>query len=387
MNAPPERIRWLDPKALRDSEPEPVPWIVAPLVARGAVTLLAGPAGVGKSMLSLAIASAVARGADSFAGLPVTGGAVVLIDAENGERTLHERTHLVGLPVEDVRLGLAEVFDLRRAEDLDALVGELEGTALLVLDSLATLAPGLKENDANEVSPVLDRLRHLARTTGAGVLLLHHARKDGDTYRGGTALPASVDVTAIYCREPHDSDRSRRLLTWSPERGGKMRLAAEPSDRWLNVSVVGGVLTVDPADPPESRGAAERPSSKRDALRERLVALLAEAGPLSQSDALRAIGEAAQSGTGRRALKDAIAKGQLDQLPDGRYACVIQSANADDKAVPSTPDTQLAIESSGRECQPGHPPPGGARQGDTPAGPAGAGAAQGDGADAEGERP
>jgi hypothetical protein len=313
-----DRIRWLDVAALKSEPPLPVPWVIEPLVARGAVTMLAGPAGVGKSLLAMAVASVVANGTDALAGMSVKAGGVVILDAENGERTLHERAHLVDLPPEGVRLGLSDSFELRRQPDAGQLAQAVAGAALVVLDSLATLAPGLKENDANEAGPVLDRMRRLARESGAGVLLLHHARKDGDTYRGGTALPASMDVAAIYCRERDDPDRERRLLTWEPHRGGKMRLAAEPEPRWLRVGVVADRLTIEPAKPPD-RSDDDRPPTRRDVLRERLVAILAERGPLSQSDALREVGESTNSRTGRRALLAAVDGGDLIRDDDGLY--------------------------------------------------------------------
>src|SRR5205807_1685678 len=112
-------------------------------VARGAVTLLSGGHGSGKSLLAIALASAVAAGAPSIAGMPVAGGAVVIIDAENGKRTLHERAHLADLPRDRVCVGIADGFDLRRPPAIKELHAAIaEGTALVILDSLASLAPG-----------------------------------------------------------------------------------------------------------------------------------------------------------------------------------------------------------------------------------------------------
>lgn len=314
-------IRWLDLDALMREPPLPVPWLIEPLLARGHVTMLAGPAGVGKSLLAFALASAVANGTETVAGLKVTPGTVAIVDAENGERTLHERAHLADLPATQVRAGIAAAFDLRQpdaASELHrALVGE--PPALLILDSLASLAPGLKENEADQAGPVLDRLRRLAQALDVALLLLHHTRKDGDSYRGGTAIPAAVDIAAVYTRPRGTTDRSRRVIDWSHERGGKMRLGPEPDPRHLRVAVEAGQLAVTAADPPSPDEAPAREPTTRDALRHAAVQHVTTSGPTAQADLLRAIGRDAKDRTGRRALDDAVHAGQLQRTEDGAY--------------------------------------------------------------------
>jgi transcriptional regulator with XRE-family HTH domain len=341
-----DAIRWLDLHALMAQEPPPVPWLVEPLLARGHLTMLAGAAGVGKSLLALGIAGAVAHGAPSIAGMPVVGGEVVLIDAENGERTLHERAHLVGLPPDRVRAGIAGTLNLRDA----ASAGELQRAlasrppVLLVLDSFASLAPGLRENDAHEVGPVLDRLRRLAQDTGAAVLLLHHTRKSGDSYRGGTGIPAAVDVAAVYVR-PETSEHDRRVIDWSPQRGGKMRLGPEPDARHMRVEVVAGVLTVTATEPPVRRG-PQHTASVRDDLQARIVAEVAARGPRPRADLFRAVGCDPKDRTGRRAVDAAIDAGQLVRTDDGTYT-IAQGG------TPATPATATAAATA--TC---HPAPG-----------------------------
>jgi KaiC/GvpD/RAD55 family RecA-like ATPase len=357
-------IRWVDLEALMAEPPPPVPWVVEPLLARGAVTMLAGPAGVGKSLLALALTAAVASNAPTLAGMDVTGGRVVVIDAENGERVLRQRAHLAALPPANVRVGLPEAFDLRKPHAVTELSDALDGAALLVLDSLASLAPGLRENEADHAGPVLDRLRRLAQAADVAVLLLHHARKDGDTYRGGTSLPAAVDILAVYCRERGDTDPERRLLTWTPERGGKMRLAAEPAPRWLRVAIRDGRLTIDATDPPDPDDLATTPApTRRDVLRDQLVAVLHDADqPMRQGDLLRSIGLDSGDRTGRRALHDATEHGHLTRLPDGHYTAGVAGT------LPPLPATPRA----GGRVAGWHPPTGGVPTAATPATPNGA---------------
>jgi SpoVK/Ycf46/Vps4 family AAA+-type ATPase len=353
-------IRMLELGRLLDEPPPPVPWLVQWLVARGAVTMLAGPAGVGKSLLALAIASAVARGLGTIGGLPVTAGTVAVIDAENGERTLHERAHLLELPRENMRLGLAEGLNLRHERAVEEIVAALapEPPALLVLDSLASLAPGLKENEADQAGPVLDRIRRFAQSTGTGILLLHHTRKDGDSYRGGTSIPAAVDIAAVYGRPRDADDRELRVLDWSHEKGGKTRLGPEPEPRRLRVGVTHGRLTIDEAEVPRSAEPTPR-STKRTELREDAVALIAEQGPLAQGELLKALQLGATDRTGRRALDDAVSAGELVRRGDGVYTFGRQGAKGACQGVaggmagtapvggpclPATPEAEAELE-------------------------------------------
>lgn len=359
-----EPIRWLDLDRLLDEPPPPVPWIVEDLLARGSLTMLAGPAGVGKSFVAIAIASAVAHGRPTIAGLSVTGGTVAILDAENGERTLHERAHLVELPRRNVRVGLAEALTLRDPHALGRLESALgpEPPALLVLDSLASLAPGLKENEADQAGPVLDRIRRLAQATGAGILLLHHTRKDGDSYRGGTSIPAAVDVAAMYGRPRGADDRDLRVLDWSHEKGGKTRLGPEPEACHLRVAVMDGRLTVDAAAAPEGSAAPTPRSPRREGLREQAVAAVAELAPVSQSDVLRALGLSTTDRTGRRALDDAAEAGEVRRGRDGAYMVGRQGANGACQGVsggmagmapvggtclPATPEAEVELERVG----------------------------------------
>ena len=140
--------------------PAPVPFVLEPMLVEGCVTMLAGREGRGKSMLALAIAAALGRGALllDVAGMPVgLGGRVLYIDAENGEPEIHRRLH--GLDVQSGRLAYVEAdgFDLRRELGrVERLVAKHK-PRLLVLDSMRSLAPGLDENDSQEVEAVCGR--------------------------------------------------------------------------------------------------------------------------------------------------------------------------------------------------------------------------------------
>src|SRR5206468_7561011 len=80
----PAKLRLLDIARMVLELPPRVPWVVGDLVVEGALTLLSGREGEGKSLLSLALAAGVGRG-ECVAGMECQAGRVLLLDAENGE--------------------------------------------------------------------------------------------------------------------------------------------------------------------------------------------------------------------------------------------------------------------------------------------------------------
>jgi hypothetical protein len=101
-----------------------------------------------------------------------------------------------------------------------ALMHDRQGSALVVIDSLAPFLPPHSENSAGALFECLTPLQRLT-TAGMSVLLVHHPRKGktvaGQSARGSGALPSFVDVVVEmgYYSQPDDLDRRRRLLAFS----------------------------------------------------------------------------------------------------------------------------------------------------------------------------
>ncbi len=151
------------------SEPPRVPWLAGPLLARGAVTMLVGREGQGKSLLALALAAA-GHGC-ALAGIACRPGRVLVIDAENGEAEIHRRVRGLGVKPGTLVYVEAERFDLRAdLSDVERLLAHYRPD-VLVRDSLRSLAPGLDENDSGPVEAVLGPLRGLSRRYGCATLV------------------------------------------------------------------------------------------------------------------------------------------------------------------------------------------------------------------------
>ncbi len=195
-------------------------------------------------------------------------------------------------------------FDLRKHfDELEQLVRKHEPD-LLVLDSLRSLAPGLEENDSAETEAAITPIRRLAQSLGISVLLVHHSKKGGKTYRGSSAIQAAIDASFHLARADGDEDLQRRHLSCS-----KMRFAAEPERLWLRIGVEGGLVFVSETDPFEGADrVAEAPV--RQGLKPKLWELL---GQLTTADLARKLERHPKDQTVRRSLDEMARRGLIER--------------------------------------------------------------------------
>ena len=329
-------LRRLDVAQMVREQPPPVPWAVEGIAVEGALALITGREGEGKSLLAASLAVGVAAG-ETIAGMPCGHGSALIVDAENGAYEIHRRVHSLGLPASGVEVVEADGFHLGRdLDELRSLIAELRPT-LVVLDSFRSLWPGGDENDPAAVASVLDPLRNVLRAEGAAGLLLHHLSKREGDYRGSTAIGAAVELGFKLDRALGDPDRAfrRRLTCW------KCRPGPEPERRWLQLHVERGRVYVDGAEPFESDGEAAR--HQRPARAELAPQLLKAAGaPIEWPRLAEAIGRDRRDGTARRLRDDLLAAGELRQLEDGRLEKVGATDGTDGTLDPGVhkPDTE-----------------------------------------------
>lgn len=225
------------------AEAPPVEWLIHGLVARGAVTMVAGAAGAGKSQLtqSLGATMAEAKAADDGpvhrAGYEIQPGRVVVLDAENGEHLIQRRAQAMGLTEagsEHYVVMEADGFDIEAdASALRDLLAKEEAD-FLIIDSWMSMWAG-SENSADAVKRCLNGLRETARELNVGVLLIHHTQKSGDGYRGSGAIAATIEAVFSFVRADADSDGSPDRLIFCE----KMRLDAEPKTRRVQITTHG----------------------------------------------------------------------------------------------------------------------------------------------------
>jgi hypothetical protein len=205
--------------------PETVHWLWPGRLARGKLSLLDGDPGVGKSWLSLAIATTIVAGA------PFPGSEqrrdptrVLIMTAEDGVAdTVVPRLNALAADTRriDILRGVQNGDDTIRHFNLDrnlpaleeALRGRLYG--LLIIDPLSAYIPAAINTDKdNQVRSILAPLGLLAEAYGVSILALRHLTKGGRDralYRGQGSIGFGALARVIMLA---GKDRGgRRLLT------------------------------------------------------------------------------------------------------------------------------------------------------------------------------
>jgi len=185
---------------IADVEAEIVSWLWLPYIPKGKLTLLEGDPGVGKSWVSLAIATAVSLGK----GLPGTeaieSASVVLASAEDGlGDTIRPRLDAMGADVSKIH-AIKGALDFGNG-GLAIMEGYIDHVMpeLVIIDPLvAYIGAGVDLHRANETRAVMAKLADMAEKHGCAILAIRHLTK------GGTLKPiyrglGSIDLAAA-CR-------------------------------------------------------------------------------------------------------------------------------------------------------------------------------------------
>lgn len=169
----------------------------------GAVVLLAGEPGVGKSTLLIDAAARVARG-----GVSLPSRKVLYVTGEESAAQVKLRADRVG--------ALADSLYLTAETDLATALGQVEGVEpdVLVVDSVQTLSSAEVDGSAGGVTQVREVAGSLiaaAKSRGMTVLLVGHVTKEG-TIAGPRLLEHLVDVVCQFEGDKHSSIRLLRAV-------------------------------------------------------------------------------------------------------------------------------------------------------------------------------
>jgi putative DNA primase/helicase len=203
------------------------PKLLAPVIPTAGLVMLYAPRGMGKTYAALSIAYAVASGGPALRWSAPEPRRVLYVDGEMPAATLQERLgaivrgadrqppeddYLQFLPADLREMGLPNLG----SEPGQKAIADAASTAdLLILDNLSSLASGMRENEADDWSPMQAWLLSLRRA-GKAVLLIHHAGKGGQ--QRGTSRREDVMDTVIALRRPED---------YRPEEGARFAVHLE----------------------------------------------------------------------------------------------------------------------------------------------------------------
>ncbi|MTB73206.1 DNA repair protein RadA [Arsenicicoccus cauae] len=164
----------------------------------GAVVLVAGEPGIGKSTLLLDVAAQVAQ----------AGGTVLYVSGEESAAQVRVRAERIG--------ALADRLYLASETDLATLLAQVEaiGPDLLVVDSVQTISSSEVDGSAGNVSQVREVAATViaaAKRQDMATLLVGHVTKDG-SIAGPRVLEHLVDVVVQFEGERHSRLRLVRAV-------------------------------------------------------------------------------------------------------------------------------------------------------------------------------
>ena len=208
-----------------DIKPEPVNWLVEGSIPLGAMAVIGGQPGLGKSQIAISLAAAVTTGnglpnGEAFSDI---GSVIILANEDDAARTIRPRLDAAGADTTKVHIveGVAregqpdaDLFqldtDIRELRITAQLLGDVR---LIIIDPpsayLGTKVDSYKDSD---VRRVLTPLGALAQETGALVILVVHLNKrtEGGAQQrigGSGAWVAAPRVAFLVVEDPLSKER------------------------------------------------------------------------------------------------------------------------------------------------------------------------------------
>ncbi len=222
----PSRPRVILRKA-SDFTPKPVSWLWPNKVALGKLTMIVGNPGLGKSLVTIDIASRLSKdGEFPFDEKGVTGDTIILtaedgiedtvrprIDAAGGDAS---RIHIIDHVIDYGRNGIPE----DRMASLRADIGSLEcairetGAKLVIVDPISAYMGETDNYNNADVRRVLSPLSAMAERNGVAVLLINHLRKSGGdmVYRASMSIAFTAACRSVWAVVRDDGDHALRRM-------------------------------------------------------------------------------------------------------------------------------------------------------------------------------
>lgn len=202
---------------LGDVEEGDPQFLAYPYIVKGALTVLDGNMGQGKSTFTCAIAAAVTTGRPPPFVDVIEKGSVLFMSAEDDpSRVLKPRLMKAGADVSKVRYQ-EEPFTLDE-RGLTLLRLELAATtpALVVIDPIiAFMKEGTDGNKATETMHFMVQIDQLAREFDTAILIVRHLRKaraDHAMHQGIGSISISARVRSGLILAPHPDDPRKRAV-------------------------------------------------------------------------------------------------------------------------------------------------------------------------------
>jgi hypothetical protein len=196
--------------AFRDIEPPE--YIVDGLIEDRALSAVIGAPGAGKSFVVLDIACSIASGS-AWKGRPVKRTRVLYVAGEGVSGASQrikawETQHGIGVGQDLFMIPEATLLATKVVGLWEWIAANVKanGIGLVIFDTLARMAIGLDENSSQDMGRAVGMFDKLRRSSGAGVLLVHHTKAGADTGRGSSSLLGALDSEVLVRKVEDDED-------------------------------------------------------------------------------------------------------------------------------------------------------------------------------------
>lgn len=219
---------------INDIVPRSVDWLWEDKIARGRITLIAGDPGIGKSWLSLDIASRVSNGTPWPDGKTCEKGRVILLNCEDDfADTVRPRLDLLGADIKNIYEleGIQEEEGVSQVsfEDVDMFESVIDSymPSLIIVDPVsAYFGQGTDNYRDTAVRNALRPLAEMIMESGVALLLVAHLNKSSDQqglYRVSGSIQFSGAARTTYVVTVDPKNPERRLMVCAKNNLGPAR--------------------------------------------------------------------------------------------------------------------------------------------------------------------
>ena len=200
-----------------------VDYLIPGLLPKGESVLLVAPPKVGKTLLGINLAFAVATGEDYFLGEKTLTGRVLFVSVDESKQSTKAKLIKRGFRKSDAEnIRIITQFEVSQLEKLEAEIEDFHPT-LVIIDSLKRITKGstISENSA-EFSDVVYTISELCNRYGASTVLIHHSKKDNETIgvdnvRGSSAIVGALGNVWIMNRVATPDPENKKKFIYDPK--------------------------------------------------------------------------------------------------------------------------------------------------------------------------
>jgi hypothetical protein len=214
--------------------PKPV-WQVEGLLEEGSLTRIYGKESTYKSFISGYLAVCIGAGTPFFGHQTIQGDAVIIV-AEGGSAVADRMDGLLSRYPEleaagdRVTLLSDSVQILSRHRELIVAIKDTGfEKGMIVIDTQARTASGVKENDSTEMGMYINACDILRKELHASVLLVAHSGYDQTHARGSTAIACAVDTDFRVEKTGHRAGKLICTKQKNAEEGADINFRMEPA--------------------------------------------------------------------------------------------------------------------------------------------------------------